>query len=143
MTNWIIAVLLLVGSIIMLIGSVGLVRMPDLYSRMQATTKSMTLAVVCLLLAVVIYFGEPGVTLRALLVITFYCVTSPIAAHMIGRAAYFCGVPLWEKTQLDELRGRYDHKTRTLDSGPAGAESGADAGDAPRYQSDPSPTETS
>lgn len=112
-----IAVLLLIGSAVMLLGSIGIVRMPDLLSRMQASTKSMTLGVVCLLVAVVIYFNEVGVGVRAMLVIAFYFLTSPVAAHMIGRAAYFIGVPLWKGTVIDELKGRYDREDHTLGSG--------------------------
>ena len=44
--------------------------------------------------------------------------TAPIAAHMIGRDAYFVGVPLWERTVLDELKNRYNTHTNTLDSPP-------------------------
>ncbi len=112
-----IAILLLLGSGVMLLGSIGIVRMPDLLSRMQASTKSMTLGVVCLLVAVVIYFNEVGVGVRAMLVIAFYFLTSPVAAHMIGRAAYFIGVPLWKGTVIDELKGRYDREAHTLGSG--------------------------
>lgn len=111
-----IASLLLAGSGIMLLGGIGILKMPDLFSRMQATTKSMTLGVVCLLMAAVIHFNEVGVGIRAALVIAFYFLTAPVGAHMIGRAAYFIGVPLWEGTKVDELRGRYDRDAHTLDS---------------------------
>lgn len=108
--------LLLVGSAAMLLGSIGIVRMPDLFSRMQASTKSMTLGVVCLLTAVVIHFNNAGVGIRALLVIAFYFLTSPVAAHMIGRAAYLIGTPLWEGTKIDDLEGRYDREGHSLRS---------------------------
>ncbi len=110
------AALLLTGALFMLVGAIGILRMPDLLSRMQATTKSMTLGAVALLLAVVVHFDQVGVSIRALLVIAFYFLTAPIAAHMIGRAAYFTGVPLWSGTIMDELRGRYDPSRHTLDS---------------------------
>jgi multicomponent Na+:H+ antiporter subunit G len=118
MRELLIAILLICGSGIMLIGSIGILRMPDLFSRMQATTKSMTLGAACLLLAVAVHFDQTGVGVRALLIIAFYCLTSPIAAHMIGRAAYLIGVPLWSGTTIDELRHRYDRKGHTLSSGP-------------------------
>ena len=110
------AALLLTGALFMLVGAIGILRMPDLLSRMQATTKSMTLGAVTLLFAVVVHFDQIGVSIRALLVIAFYFLTAPIAAHMIGRAAYFTGVPLWSGTLMDELRGRYDASNHTLDS---------------------------
>jgi multicomponent Na+:H+ antiporter subunit G len=46
----------------------------------------------------------------------FLFMTAPIAAHMLGRAAYSTGVPLWEHTIVDELSGHYDEKTHILSS---------------------------
>jgi multicomponent Na+:H+ antiporter subunit G len=66
--------------------------------------------------AVMLFFGESSVTLKALAVMAFTTLTSPIAAHTIGRAGYFIGVPLWEKTLKDELQGRYDEQSHTLRS---------------------------
>jgi len=70
------------------------------------------------MLSVALHFGELGVVTRALLAIAFFFLTAPVAAHMIGRAAYFVGVPLWEGTLRDELRGRYDPRTHELSGGP-------------------------
>jgi multicomponent Na+:H+ antiporter subunit G len=78
--------------------------MPDLFMRMQAATKAATLGASCMLLAVAVHFGELGVFTRAMLVIAFVFATAPIAAHMIARAAYSVGTPLWEGTVADELR---------------------------------------
>lgn len=111
-------VLLLVGSSFLLLAAVGLVRMPDLFTRMSAATKGQTLGVGCLLLAVGIYFPGLGITTRTLATIAFFFVTTPVAAHMIARAAYFVGVPLWEGTVRDELRGRYDPQTHELEHDP-------------------------
>jgi len=119
MSDTISAVLLILGATFMLLAAVGVVRMPDLFTRMQTTTKSATLGAGCMLLAAAFYFGELGVTTRALAVIAFLFLTAPVAAHMIGRAAYFVGVPLWEKTIIDELRGHYDRRTHALISDPA------------------------
>jgi multicomponent Na+:H+ antiporter subunit G len=116
MTDAITAVLLLLGGAFMLLGSIGVLRMPDVFSRMQTTTKSMTLGALFLLLAVVIHFGQLGVGIRAMLVIAFYFLTAPVAAHMIGRAAYVTGEPLWKGTLVDELSGRYDRQSSTLAS---------------------------
>lgn len=116
MKEMVTAALLLIGSMFMLVGAIGILRMPDLFSRMQATTKSMTLGAVALLLAVALHFDQIGVTVRALLVVAFYFLTAPIAAHMIGRAAYFTSVPLWSGTIVDELHGRYDASNHTLES---------------------------
>jgi multicomponent Na+:H+ antiporter subunit G len=100
--------LLLVGAVFIFLGAVGVVRLPDLFIRMQAATKASVLGVSCTLLAVAVYFGELGVVTRCLATIAFICLTAPVAAHMIGRAAYRVGVPLWEGTIMDELRERYE-----------------------------------
>jgi multicomponent Na+:H+ antiporter subunit G len=108
--------LLFVGASFLLLAAIGVIRMPDLYSRIQAATKAATLGVGCIILALAFHFGSLEITVRALLVIAFLFLTSPVAAHVIGRAAYFVGVPLWERTIVDELRGRYDVDTHRLSS---------------------------
>jgi multicomponent Na+:H+ antiporter subunit G len=115
MIEFVTNVLLLVGASFLLLAAIGLLRMPDLFTRMSAATKGTTLGVGCMLLAVGIYFPGLGITTRALAAIVFFFVTAPVAAHMIGRAAYFVGVPLWEGTVRDELRGRYDPLTHELE----------------------------
>jgi hypothetical protein len=54
--------------------------------------------------------------MRALATSVFFLLTAPVSAHLVGRASYFLGVPLWEGTVIDELRGRYDLRTHRLDS---------------------------
>jgi multicomponent Na+:H+ antiporter subunit G len=90
--------------------------MPDLFLRMSATTKAATLGVGFVLLGTAIQYWDIGILSRAIVIISFLLVTAPVAAHMIGRAAYFDGVPLWKKTIVDELKGKYDEKTHNLDS---------------------------
>jgi multicomponent Na+:H+ antiporter subunit G len=104
MNDVVTALLLVIGSAFMLLAGVGVVRLPDLFMRMQAATKAATLGVGCMLLAVAVHFGELTVVTRALLVTAFVFLTAPVAAHMIARAAYSVGVPLWEGTIADELR---------------------------------------
>ncbi len=109
-------VLVLIGATFMLLAGVGILRMPDLYTRMSATTKVATLGVGSTLLAVAVYFGELGIVTRALAAVAFVLLTTPVAAHMIGRASYFIGVPLCRETAIDELRGHYDLRTHELES---------------------------
>jgi multicomponent Na+:H+ antiporter subunit G len=103
--------LLLTGTSFSLLAGVGMVRMPDLFTRMQTSTKSATLGVACILLAEAVYFGGLSVTIRALLVVLFLFMTAPIAAHMISRAAYARKVPLWKHSVLDDLDGNYNNQT--------------------------------
>jgi multicomponent Na+:H+ antiporter subunit G len=102
-TDLLVIPLLIVGTLFVLLAGVGVFRMPDLFSRMQASTKAGTLGVGCLLLAVGLHFGDLGVATRALLVVAFLFLTAPVAAHMIAQAAYFTDVPRWEGTVIDEF----------------------------------------
>jgi len=106
--------LLLIGTAFILISAIGVVRMPDLYLRMSASTKASTLGVGSVLLAAAIYFNELGLTSRAIAIVFFVLLTAPVSAHLMGRAAYFNGVPLWKGTQYDELKGQYDLTTHEL-----------------------------
>lgn len=103
MTDFLAAILLLVGSIFMLLAAVGVVRMPDLYLRMQTATKAATLGLASLALALALALGDVESALTALTLVVFFFLTAPVAAHMIGRAAYRSGVPLWEATRHDDL----------------------------------------
>jgi multicomponent Na+:H+ antiporter subunit G len=117
MTEVITAIFLLTGAAFMLMAAIGVMRMPDTYTRMQPSTKAATLGAGCMMLAVAVHFSSLGVSMRALAGVVFLVLTAPVAAHMIGRAAYILGVPQWEGTHIDELKGRYDAQTHHLSSG--------------------------
>jgi multicomponent Na+:H+ antiporter subunit G len=116
MREWIALGLVMIGTLFMLTGALGLLRLPDLYTRMSATAKTSTLGVGAYMLAAAFWFEDVGVTGRAMAVIAFVFITNPLSAHMLGRAAYLDGVPLWEGTVKDELKGRYDVARRALAS---------------------------
>jgi multicomponent Na+:H+ antiporter subunit G len=117
MRAWLVSALLIFGAAWMLIAALGVLRMPDLFSRMQASAKAGTLGIGVLVLSVAIHFGDLQVSGHAVLIIAFFFLTAPVAAHMIARAAYLIGVPLWEGTRRDELRNLL---------GPAAAAAGGD-----------------
>lgn len=102
--EWLTVALLLVGSGLMLLAAVAIVRFPDLYARMQASTKASTLGVTCLALAASIHFGSLAISARAAAIVSFVFLTAPVAAHVLGRAAHTIGVALWEGTLFDDLR---------------------------------------
>ncbi len=101
-------ILLVIGSTFVFLAALGLVRLPDVFMRLQATTKASTLGVGGLLLAVATYFWEVDITARSLLVLVFIFLTAPAAAHAIARAAHSAKVEMWEHTVRDDLRAAKD-----------------------------------
>ena len=98
------AVLWLGGSAFALLAAIGVLRMPDVFTRMQASTKASTLGVGCLLLGAALQMGDFAAFLRATSIGGFILLTTPVAGLVIARAAYFADVPLWKGTVLDERR---------------------------------------
>ena len=103
-----VAILLILGATFSLLGAVGIARMPDLFTRLQAATKAGTLGVGFILAAAALHFGDTTAVIRGVLIISFLFLTAPIAAHVIARAAYATRVPLWDRTVIDELRTARD-----------------------------------
>jgi len=97
------AALLLIGSLFCLVAAVGMLRLPDTLIRMHAATKAGTLGTGFILAAEALVAGELGTTIKAVAVILFLLITAPVAAHLIGRAAYHQGIRLFDKTWIDEL----------------------------------------
>ena len=108
MIEWIISILLLLAAFVILLAAIGLVKMPDLPTRMHATTKSGVSATIFFMLAVALFFTRIDVSARVIAIIIFTFLTSPIAAHAIGRAAYLSGVKLWPETVKDDLKSYYE-----------------------------------
>lgn len=101
-------VLLAIGTVFTLLAAIGILRMPDVFMRMQVATKAATLGVACVAMAAAVHFGDLATTARAVLIVLFLFLTAPVAAHTIGRAAYVAGARLWEGTIVDELRGKHE-----------------------------------
>lgn len=101
---WVVGGCLLLGAFLMFLTGVGLVRMPDIFTRMHAATKSASLGVALLLLAAAFFFQETMVVTKAVVTIVFIFLTAPVAASLLGRAAYARRTPLWEHSVLDEGR---------------------------------------
>lgn len=89
-----------------LVGCLGLVRLPDVYNRLQAGTKCVTLGACLILLGTVVLADQTPIRLMALLCVVFVLVTSPTAAHALARAAHASGIRLWEKSVVDQLEER-------------------------------------
>ena len=84
----IVSFFLLVGAAFALIGSIGLLRLPDFFSRLHGPSKSTTLGVGGMLIASAIHFSAgPGTSLHEVLVALFLFMTAPVSAHMLCKAA--------------------------------------------------------
>jgi len=97
--------LILVGAFLMFLAGLGIVRMPDLFMRMHASSKGASLGVALLLVAAALNFQELSVVTKSLITAAFIFMTAPVAAHLLGRAAYARKIPLWEHSVIDEGRG--------------------------------------
>ena len=117
MTDILIYILSTMGALFVLLAAIGVVRMPDLYLRISVTTKGATLGIGMILVAAAIYFNDTSITSRVSAIILFVLLTAPVGAHMIGRASYFTGIKLWDKSVHDDLKGQYHPKTHGLASG--------------------------
>ncbi len=104
-----------VGVFFIVVSSIGLVRMPDLYTRVHAVGKAGTLGIVGVLLAVGVYhLAKLSVVFEMFALIGFFFLTQPVAAHMLDRAAFLTGVPPMPGTAPNDLTERYDPETRRL-----------------------------
>jgi multicomponent Na+:H+ antiporter subunit G len=98
------AILLLIGSIFTLSASIGLLRLPDVYSRMHAASKAGTLGSCVILLALAVVEADISVATRVVAAIIFFIITAPISAHLLARAALTAGYPLWRGSVRNDFR---------------------------------------
>lgn len=102
------AILVLIGSVFLFLGALGLVRMPDVYNRIQAGTKASTLGTMLslfgLLLIVPAWWG------KLLLLIIFIMITNPVSSHVLARASHCIKVPLYKKTVVDLYKEDADER---------------------------------
>jgi len=101
--SWLVAILLLAGAFFAFVAALGVIRFPDFYTRMHASTKAGAFGAALLLLAAAIHFGSMRAIITALLIIVFFYMTTPVAAQTLAQAAYRRGVALWSKTGRDQL----------------------------------------
>ncbi|MFC1809494.1 monovalent cation/H(+) antiporter subunit G [Candidatus Omnitrophota bacterium] len=94
-------IFIIVGFSFDIFGCLGLVRLPDVYNRLQAATKCVTIGTCSILFGTFLVVGITAAGLKALLCIIFLLLTSPVAAHAIARGAHRTGVKLWEGSVRD------------------------------------------
>jgi multicomponent Na+:H+ antiporter subunit G len=112
MTDIVTAIMWVAGSAFALLAAIGVLRMPDVFTRMQASTKASTLGLGCLLVGAAVQFGDFASFVRVVSVGAFVLLTTPVAAHVIARASYLADVPLWDGTVVDERRRDADRAGR-------------------------------
>lgn len=95
-------ILIIVGILFNIFGCIGLVRFPDVYNRLQASTKCVTLGTILLLVGVAFVTGMGPTATRALICAVFIMITSPTAAHAIAKGSYASGIELWENSVVDK-----------------------------------------
>jgi multicomponent Na+:H+ antiporter subunit G len=98
-----VAVLLVVGAIFSLLAAIGIVRFPDLYTRMHAASKAGTIGSGLLLLAAGVHSLDPAILIRALAGFFFFVLTAPISAHLLAKAAHQAGYRLTKLSVIDQL----------------------------------------
>ena len=109
--DWIVAVLVLVGAGFALIGSLGLLRMPDFFTRLHGPSKATTLGIGSLLVASALFmsFRGPGLSLHEFMISLFIAITTPVGSHLLAKAARHRRVPGsegWRDPADDQPRNR-------------------------------------
>jgi len=97
-------ILLIVGVTFDFFGCIGLLRLPDVYNRLQAATKCVTLGTCSILLALFFHYGFTGVGIKALLAIPLLFFASTVGAHALIRGSYKFGIKLFDRTVIDDYK---------------------------------------
>jgi multicomponent Na+:H+ antiporter subunit G len=95
-----------IGAIFDFFGCMGLVRLPDVYNRLQAATKCVTLGTIFILVGTAVVTATPSIAIKAGICAVFILITSPTGAHALARGSYLSGVWLWEKSVSDRFKQR-------------------------------------
>ena len=112
MMLWLSSLFLVAGAALCLLAAIGVLRLPDFFMRMHAATKAGVAGCGLVLIGVGFADGSAGTWIKVSIAILFLLLTTPIAGHMLGRAAYVGGAPFWSGTRGDALhrvlpRGRF------------------------------------
>ena len=117
MNNLISNIFIGIGLLFSLLGCLGLIRLPDIYNRLQAATKCVTLGACCILISLVIRYGFTESGIKGLLAIPMLFFASTVGAHALIRGSHIFGIKLWEKSIIDDYEadgygGGSDHKNQ-------------------------------
>ena len=93
--------LIVIGVLIDIFGCIGLVRFPDVYNRIQASTKCVVLGTTLIMIGSLVWLNSLSATIKGLICVLLILLTSSVAAHALSRSAHWSGVALWEKSVVD------------------------------------------
>ena len=97
-------ILICIGVLFNIFGCIGLIRLPDVYNRLQSATKCVTLGCCSSLLAVIFHYGLNDAGFKALIAIPILFFSSTVAAHALIRGAYHFGTKLYDKSVKDDYK---------------------------------------
>jgi multicomponent Na+:H+ antiporter subunit G len=103
MIDWIVFIFLITGALFILISAIGILRLPDLFMRMHATTKTNSIGIALILVGTMMAFPQVTNVLKGLMIIIFIYLTSPLGAHMIGKAGLITNVKKWKGNARDDF----------------------------------------
>lgn len=101
--SWVVAFFIIAGSFFAFVAAVGVIRLPDFYMKMHAATKAGAFGASLTLIGAALHFGTLRAIVTAIFIVTFFYLTTPVAAQTLAGAAYRKGVKMWEKTRIDQL----------------------------------------
>lgn len=106
-----VSLFLLIGAVFALVGSIGLVRLPDFFTRLHGPTKATTLGVGGMLIASMLYFSarSEGLSLHELLITLFLFMTAPVSAHLMAKAALHLGIRTTDEASLPSQEDKPDY----------------------------------
>ena len=116
MTDWLGSILILGGAFFVFVAALGIVRFPDLYTRMHASSKSTIFGVGLMAIGLCIAFPTTIVIGKTVAIILFLFLTLPLSAHLIARVAYLHKTPMCKETIRDDLKGKYSEDHQNLSS---------------------------
>ena len=96
--------LLIIGVLFDLFGCIGLIRLPDVYNRLQSATKCVTLGTCSILLALFFHYGFTDVGIKALIAIPLLFFAATVGAHALIRGSYRFGIKMTDKTVIDDYK---------------------------------------
>lgn len=99
----IVIVFVIAGAFFSLLAAIGVVRFPDVYTRMHAATKAPAFGILLLLIGAVFFFADFYTTAISLMIVIFIFLTAPVASHVISSVAHLLKTEMWSKTSIDEL----------------------------------------